>query len=342
MRDVSRVAGVSTSTVSHVVNGTRRVSDELRQRVLNAVDAVQYRQDALARAMRMSRTNTIGLVISDAGDHVFADMVRGIEHEAREHGITPLLANTGEELERQQTSVRALLSRRVDGLLLTEVPGTPDEFLDELLKEIPVVLMDRLSTHGLDQVGTDSTVATRLLVEHLVELGHRDIAALVGDTRVPTLREREQGYLEALERAGLPARGDRVLGVDKITTRAAARSVVGPLFSGSERPTAIISASHSAGTAGILDALRELGLTVPEDVALVIFDLFQYSDLFTPKLTGLVQPGYRIGQEAMRLLLSRLEHPDAEPQTIRLRPTFIHGESCGCPPGTPAPSGWQA
>ena len=216
--DVARIAGVSVSTVSHVVNGTRTVGPETRGRVVAAIEETGYRQHAVARALRRARTDSIGLVVSDTGQPVFAEMVRGVEHEARAAGFTLLLANSAEDHDLERASVQALRERRVDGLLLAQVSGTDAELVRSMTADgLPVVLIDRLSIPEVDQVGVENAGPMRALVRHLIDTGHRRIALVAGDPGVPTLAERRSGYEQALETAGI--RLDPALDPDRCRPR---------------------------------------------------------------------------------------------------------------------------
>jgi LacI family transcriptional regulator len=333
--DVARVAGVSMSTVSHVINQTRPVEDATRARVLSAIEETGYQRDGVARALRRSRTDSVGLVVSDTGQRVFAEMVRGIEHEARRAGFTLLLANSAEDHERERASIQALHERRVDGLLVAQVAGSDHSLVDRMRAlRTPLVLIDRLTVPDVDQVGVENREAMRQLTSHLVERGHTRIAYVAGDMANPVLDERRDGFLDAL---GTERRSDvRVIeGTSGLNDTADA---VAALFDRRPRPTAIIGAGMLLGL-GALSAIRRAGLRIPDDVAYAIFDEPPYAELFPPRLTSAIQPAFTIGREAMRLLLRRIAQPDAATRTVRLKPALVHGESCGCRPGTPA--GWE-
>ena len=169
MVQVARMAGVSLSTVSHVVNGTRHVGAGTKRRVLDAIDATGYRQDTLARALRRSRTDSVGLVVSDAGEPAFTEMVHGVEHAVAEHGITLLLANSAEDAERELRAVRSLVERRVDGLILARCGSSSDDLDAYLAAGSPrLVLLDRLRADAdVDQVGVDNREVMALLVGRL-------------------------------------------------------------------------------------------------------------------------------------------------------------------------------
>lgn len=336
--DVARAAGVSISTVSHVVNGTRPVSPATRRRVESAIETVGYLQDGVARALRRQRTDSVGLVVSDSGQTAFAEMVRGVESEARAASMTVILADSREDRELEALSLRSLRERRVDGLLVARVSGSSAAPLAELRTQgLPVVLMDRLAKSGFDQVGVNTVEPMRAVVAHLIQKGHTRIGMVAGDLGVPTLQERFRGYATAILNAGMELRDDLL--VTKADTAEAARAGVAALLDQPLPPTALVSSSVVL-SAGALRAIQDARLSVPGDIALAAFDDFPYADLFTPRITSVVQSAFSVGREAMRLLLRRIEEPAAEAVTLRLDPVIAHRESCGCPPGA-GPIEWR-
>lgn len=315
MVDVARAAGVSISTVSHVLNGTRNVEPPTRARVLAAIEQTGYRQDTLARAMRRSKTDSIGLVVSDAGEPAFAEMVHGVEQEAAVRGLTLLLANSAEDPERERRAVRTLLERRVDGVILACAADAAPPLLADLQHEkAPVVLLDRLyRDQPFDQVGADNRDSMRTLVRHLAARGHRRFLVIAGDVRVPVLEERLDGFFDGVRDAHLSADDQQIItGVDRPSlgepiARALAQGVA----------TAVIACSTPLAAAG-LRALEDLDRKTPADVAFATFDGFDYPDLFQPRLTTVRQPAFDMGVAAVRLLMERLEAPDTSPRTVRL------------------------
>jgi LacI family transcriptional regulator len=332
--DVARIANVSVSTVSHVVNGTRPVSETTRRRVELAIEETGYATDGVARALRRSRTDSVGLVVSDTGQPVFAEMVRGVEHEARAKGFTLLLANSAEDPELERASIRALRERRVDGLLVAQVAGSDHTLVEEMrTRRIPLVLIDRLTVPDVDQVGVENRDPMRRLVLHLIARGHRRIGYVAGDRRVPVLAERELGFRDAMEEAGLRIAPGCV--VDGTSTIPETTTAVARLLAAEGWPTALVAAGMILGV-GTLRALEQAGLRIPADMAFAIFDEPPFADLFEPRLTSVVQPAFAIGREAMRLLIRRISRPAAAPRTVRLKPEIVHRASCGCPPGSAA------
>jgi LacI family transcriptional regulator len=314
--EVARLAGVSTSTVSHVLNGTRNVEPHTRQKVLDAIEQTGYRQDALARALRRSRTDSIGLVVSDAGEPAFAEMVHGVEHAAAAHGLTLILANSAEDPEREKRAVQTLLERRVDGLILARCAASSAEIDVHLAAETPpVVLLDRVFDGvPCDQVGADNRESMRRLVEHLLRAGHRRLLLVAGDTRVPTLRERLAGFEDALTSVGAESVTRELLEGHDFESVGDALSAA---LARGGYTCAVAASSPLAVTA--LERLRDAGLSVPDDIAFATFDGFNHSDLFRPAITTVRQPAFEMGAAAVGLLLERFQAPKKSPRITRLQ-----------------------
>jgi LacI family transcriptional regulator len=334
--DVARLANVSISTVSHVVNGTRPVSDRTRARVEQAIAMTGYSQHGLARALRRNRSDSVGLVVSDTSQHVFGQIIAGVESEARQAGLTLLLANSAEEPAYERESVRTLLDRRVDGLLLAQVAASDAEVLAACRSAgCPVVLIDRLTNPAFDQVGVENVAAMKALSRHLIDVGHADPVLLAGDLGVSTIRDRVRGFEEAMTEAGLNVTADSFVWIGP--GLADGHQKVGERLD-RHLPSAIIATSGLL-TIGALRAFRERGLTIPEDLAFASFDSISNAQFLDPQLTSVVQPAADIGREAMGLLLRRLADPAAGPRTILLQPRIYHGTSCGCDGNVPLPLG---
>lgn len=315
--DVASLAGVSTSTVSHVLNDTRHVEPETKARVISAVQATGYRRDVLARSMRRARTDSIGLVVSDAGEPAFADMVHGVEEAAAQHGLSLLLANSAEDPARERAAVEALLDRRVDGLIIARAAGSSAGLLERIREEKkPLVLLDRLSDLDVDQVGVNNQSAMASLVEHLTVRGHQRILLVSGDLRVSSLRERHDSFHAAMLARGFEVTAD-LLCEGTVTAAATFDSVKTLLRTSQKRPTAILACSTLLA-AGALRAVQHEGLRVPETIAFATFDGFTYSDLFEPRITTVRQPAFQLGESAVSMLMRRLDTPNAPTQILRL------------------------
>lgn len=329
MNDVARAAGVSTTTVSHVLNGTRAVAEPTRQRVLDVIDELGYTHNTIARSLATSSTLTIGVAISAITNPYFMDLVRALEAEISAAGYLLLLADTKEDPVEELRVIRSLHARRVDGYILAPTAHSEPSLRYLLDRGLPAVLIDRLADTHFDQVGVENRDATVQLVEHLAGLGHQHIAMVCGQEGLTTTDERVAGYRIGLENAGL--RYDPALVIAGSSDIEPAREAVHRLRALPDPPTALVTANNRM-TIGAMAALHDLGLTVPDDVALVCFDDFEWADLFHPRLTVVAQPISQIGEQAARMLLSRLKEPDRQPRTVQLAPTFVHRESCGCLP----------
>lgn len=329
MADVARHAGVSVSTVSHVINGTRFVKEETRRQVLEAIKATGYIHNTIAKSLVSGNTQTIGLAISAITNFYFADLVSAIESQVSKAGYTLLLADTHDDPDKELHVVEALHQRRVDGVLLAPATG-PDgaalRYVGDL--GVPTVLVDRCASGAFDQVGAENVESTAALAEHLAERGHRRIAMISGRTGLVTSDERIAGFRLGLERHGLYP--DPALIVTGNSNADDAEHAVRGVLDLADPPTAFVVANNHM-TIGAMRILGRLGIRVPEDIALVAYDDFEWAAHFRPRLTTMAQPMQEIGAEAVRLLLDRIGGPRREPEAVRLAPRFMHRESCGCP-----------
>ncbi|MFE5888550.1 LacI family DNA-binding transcriptional regulator [Streptomyces sp. NPDC056462] len=333
MADVARSAGVSVATVSHVLNGTRPVLPHTRQAVLDAMDELGYTPNTLARSLVTSRTRSIGLAVSAISNPYFTEILQGVEAGALEHGYSLLIADPHDDPVHERKVVQLLHERRVDGMIVAP-SAEPHELLAYLGRhKVPTVLLDRVvdapadGSTGFDQVCADSAAPMARLVTHLADVGHRRIGLVAGLPGLSTTSERLTGYRDGLAVAGLAY--DERLVVHGDSESAAAERATAALLSLAAPPTALVTANN-AMTIGALRALRDHGLSVPDDIALCCFDDFAWADLFSPRLTAIAQPSRDIGAHAVRVLLDRLASPDGPARTVRLPCAFVHRTSCGC------------
>ena len=306
--DVARRASVSPATVSRVLNDDPRVGEAYRTRVLRAVEELDYRPNVLARNLRRQRTAMIGVVVPDIENPHFGELVRSVEDQAFEAGYRVLVCNTDETAEKQRAYLEALIDERVLGVIIS--PSDPGgEQISQLLDlGIPVVACDReVEDARADAVLADNVKAMRIGTDLLIAGGHRRIAFIGGRADVETGAERLAGYEMAMRAAGLEPQvldGDFRLEL--------AEAAVAGLLRRESRPTALIVANNLM-TLGALRAIRDAGLRVPADVALVGVDDPPWSALVDPPLTTLAQPVRAMAADAMELLLQRVsgarEHP---------------------------------
>ncbi|MFD4669983.1 LacI family DNA-binding transcriptional regulator [Lentzea sp. NPDC058450] len=329
MKDVADLAGVSITTVSHVVNSTRSVAPETRARVLDAVERTGYTGDAVPRTVSTSGTRTVGVAISLVANPYFGELLTAIEHELSRSGYTLLLVDTHDQPSAEQAAVRTLRSRKVDGLILTPSQGGGASTLAELRQlKMPVVLVDRLTTaQDVDQVGPENIYATAGLVRHLASLGHRRIGMISGAEGLATSTERVLGYQLGLSREKLPLDPELVLCGESAAAPAAA--ALGRLLALPSPPTAVVAANNSM-LSGVLHECRQRGVRVGRDLAVVGYDEVEWADLVDPPVTTVAQPIAAMGRTAARMLLDRIADPTRKHFTARLPTTLRHRSSCGC------------
>ena len=325
--DVARIAGVSQSTVSHVINGTRFVKPETEQAVRDAVARTGYTPNTLARALARSSSNSVGIAISAISNPYFADIIRAVESECAACGMTVFLADTHDTPEKELEVVQALHQLRVDGIIIapcsTEGSGALRYLEDH---GIPTVLVDRLASTKFDQVGVQNAKSMEVLVEHLVELGHTRIGMIPGHTGFATTLERIDGFVNAARHAKLQA-SECTVARSSNDVDSAARATI-EMMSHAACPTALV-AGNNMTTIGIMRGLKSLGKHVPDDIALVGFDDFEWADCFEPRLTVIAQPCIELGRRSAKLLLDRIKDPGKTPKTIRVKTSFIVRNSCG-------------
>jgi LacI family transcriptional regulator len=328
--DVARKAGVSVSTVSHVVNHTRRVLPETRKLVEAAIASVGYQTNTLARSLKTATTKSVGIAISAISNPYFSDIICAIETECARLGLMVFLSDTQDDPERELNVVKALHQRRVDGIILAPSPDPLERSL-KFIKAVamPCVLVDRMPNENFDQVGVKNCEAMALLIGHLASLGHRRIGFIAGHPGFATTLERIAGYKSALAAHGLPF--DPALLVTGNATTAAATASTHALMALPRPPTAL-AAGNNMTTIGAMRALKALGLKAPEDISIAGIDDFEWADCFEPRLTVVAQPCEEIGRTAAALLIERIAHSDGARRTIRLDGALIKRNSCGPPP----------
>lgn len=325
--DVALRAGVSVSTVSHVVNGTRNVNAGTRAMVDEAILALGYMPNAVAQSLARSTTNAVGIAISTSTNSYFMDIICAIETACSELGQMVFLSDTKDDPATELEVVRALHQRRVDGIILAP-SADPERRAIRYLSDhkLPCVLVDRLSDEDLDQVGITNLASMTQMVEHLIGLGHRRIGLIAGQPNFTTTLERIEGYSAALQKHGLPVDPDLIHPGN--STVAAAAEAAHALFALADRPTAIASGNNLA-TIGVMQAIRTAGLRVPQDIALAGFDDFEWADCFEPRLTVMAQPCADIGRNAAIMLSQRIKNINSPRTTVRLEPKLVIRASCG-------------
>jgi LacI family transcriptional regulator len=322
MNDVARAANVSIATVSHVINGTRFVSAERAERVHVAMRELGYTPDATARSLRVGRTDTFGLVIPDNSNPFFAALARFIEEAGFEAGYTTILANSNERPDREHRYVSTLVSKRVDGLILSPSRGD-HRTLIRLLENarIPVVVVDRdAELPNADIVVYDNEGGSCDATKYLIDLGHERIVCVAGPADASSAAERVDGFRRAMTEAGLPLSENSV--VESDFHFAGGRQATARLLDTGEQFTAVFAANDLMA-AGVVRALADRGISVPGDISVIGFDDAPLAEMITPALTTMRQPLQDMAHAAVSLLLSRITGNNGTMPTRRVLTTSL-------------------
>lgn len=329
IKEVAKEAGVSPATVSRALGGYGYVKESTRRRIEEAARRLGYRPNAVARSMVKGSTQTIGLIISDIANPFFPQVVRGIEDVANRLGYTVILCNSDEDSQKERNYIDVLVSRRVDGLIVTSTAENASHLGTLKERQLPVVLLDRPLYHGdLDVVTVDNAEGARTAIRHLVDLGHRRIGIISGPRRVATMAERVRGYKEALAECGIPLDPELIYFGD--LRESGGYEGLRHLMGLADPPTAVFTTDNRT-TTGALTAAWEIGIRIPDELSLVAFDDMPWMRLLTPPITVVQQPTYELGSKAASLLFERIGTPDLPQQVVQLHCKLIERSSCARP-----------
>jgi LacI family transcriptional regulator len=335
IKDVAREAGVSKGTVSKYLNDAPYVAEETRRRIAAAVERLQFQPNRVAQGLSRRRSNTVGVVLANVANPFYAELFRGIEETTAATGYTLLLASTDGEPKKERAVVQAMRQRQVDGIIFASVRMADREVAKLARDGAQVVLASRhLPDAGVDYVVVDSVHGARLAVEHLIGHGHARIGYIGGPQSIFQFQERRTGYEQGLAAAGIPVDPAICVETERMRVEDGA-DAARRLMALSEPPTAIFAATDNLAF-GVLRACLDLGLSVPEQLALIGFDNVPFGEISLSPLTSVDGQGLEIGRRAARLLIDRLAISDAgaPPRAQRVRmiidPQLCVRRSCGC------------
>jgi LacI family transcriptional regulator len=320
IKHIADLAGVSFTTVSHVLNGTRPVSEPLRQRVLQAAEQLHYVPSAIARGLRQQRTLTVGAIVPNCSNPYFAETMAGVEAACYAAGFSLILCNCEDDAQRQQRHLRVLAEKQVDGLLILSSGG--DDALGRMLLDLhlPQVVVDRdIAGIAADRVQVDHRAGARLAVGHLLEAGRDRIACITGPLALSPAVQRREGFLAAMQQARLPVPSAWLPGGE--FSSAGGHAAMLQLLRGRRRPSAVF-ACNDLMAIGALSAAQGAGLRVPQDLAIVGFDDIALAAHTSPPLTTVAQPKAELGQLAARMLIERITQRDQPARTVHLQPVL--------------------
>ncbi|CAI8955644.1 DNA-binding transcriptional dual regulator RbsR [Pseudomonas sp. IT-P258] len=324
IKDVAALAGISYTTVSHVVNKTRPVSEEVRIKVEAAIQTLDYVPSAVARSLKAKTTATIGLLVPNSLNPYFAELARGIEDYCERNGYCVILCNSDDNPDKQRSYLRVLLEKRIDGLIVASAGG--DSGLVQGLKGVrtPMVIVDRgLDGVDADLVRIDHEYGAYLATRHLLELGHRDIATISGPENTSVAQMRLAGYRRALKEAGIEVSSGRMLESDFTSTGGYSAAAI---LLESNPPSAIFAANDMIGI-GVLRAAAERNIRVPSELSVIGFDDIQMSRYVYPSLTTVGQSILQLGEMAAEVLLRRIATPGLATDQRIVTPSIVIRES---------------
>lgn len=327
IRDVARVAGVSIATVSRVYNGSTRVSDETRKKVRTVAAKMDYWPNGAARSLTTSRTHSLGVLLPDLYGEFFSEVIRGIDQAARREKYQILVSSSHADDEALIAAARSMHGR-IDGLIAMAPDAASTAAIKQIAKSFPVVLLNpRVEVEGCGAISIANYDGSHSMVRHLLSLGHRRIAMLSGPAGNVDAEERVRGYRAALREAGIPL--DKRMELTGDFTESSGYARASDILALKPRPTAIFAANDNMAI-GLLSALREASLRVPEDVAVTGFDNIAISRYVTPALTTVNVDAYELGDRAVMQWLGRLGANAREPVKHEiLGATLVVRRSCG-------------
>ncbi len=325
IKDVAREACVSITTVSHVINKTRYVSDKLKKRVYDAMEQLHYTPNAIAQGLRGGSTKIIGVILPDCTNSFFAEIARAIDHYSFTLGYSVILCNTDNDSERQREYVNMLISKQVDGVLFISANNADTDLKALNDRSIPAVIVDRtIQSVAVDSIIVDNRLGARRAVEHCIQKKRLRIACITGPLELSSAKNRFLGYQEILKEHALPFREDYVIngnfhysgGVEAFRT----------LWALDEKPNAVFACNDMMAIGFITTAINN-GVRIPEDVSVIGFDNIEMAAITSPPLTTLSQPLTELASTAVEHLLARIEEPEKEIEHIALKPHLVVRDS---------------
>lgn len=329
IKDVARLAGASSATVSAVINGKTCVSPQMQERIESAMKALDYHPDHMARSLKTGRSKVVGMVIPDLTNPFFVELMCGAEETARNAGYSVIFSNSSEDPAQEKANLAMLYSQRVGGVVLACSDGHAAN--DRMtMRRFPIVFIDRLPVAGFagKAVIVDNVGAACEATQHLIGLGHKSIAIIAPRTDLSNGIERIEGFRKAMQEAHLPIRDDYFKRGDYSLESGYRRGK--ELLGMPDPPTAIFSCNNKM-TLGLMQAISELGVACPQFVSLVSFDDFPWASHFHPRLTAISQPSHEMGRQAMKMLIDTLNGDPSDQSLIVLKAELRIRESSAPP-----------
>lgn len=329
VKEIAKAAGVSTATVSRVLNGSDKVRESTAKKVMKVVEEMNYRIDHVARRMKVKQTDSlvIGLVITDIDNPFFSSVAKGVEDVASKNKLVTMICNTNENPEKEKFFLNAMLSEKVSGAIIVPTKGNLDFFHSLVNDGFPMVMVDRKPKNlKIDSVSLNNRKGSYDAVKKLIDNGHRRIGFVAGIKGLSNTEERLEGYLEALKESGIQIKDNLIVYGDYVEE--GGREAIQEFMSLKKPPTAVFS-SNNLMTLGCIKEIYKQKLNIPKDIAIIGFDDSTWAEALIPPLTTVKQPGYELGVNAAELLMKRLKNGKSNSIDVVLNPELVVRESCG-------------
>ncbi|MCL3780838.1 LacI family transcriptional regulator [Prolixibacteraceae bacterium JC049] len=327
IHDIARELKISASTVSRALNNNPRISKATKEKIREAALKMGYRPNSIASQLRTKKTNTIGVVIPRISRHFFSSAISGIEDVAYRNGYSVIITQSEEDYEREKLNVQSLFSNRVDGIIVSLAMGSEnfDHFKLFTDKKIPLVFFDRYCQEiSTPQVLIDDFEGGYQATKHLIEQGCRNIVHIGGPQKLNIYANRLKGYQQALEDARIRFKESNFYVSD--LTRKAGERIVEEIFAAEEKPDAIFCANDTSALS-IIQYAKANGIRIPEDLCIIGFSNEPYSELLTPSLSTVAQPGFEMGQTAAEMVIKQITEKTIEDTKIIMPTQLIIRES---------------
>ncbi|MDA0150143.1 substrate-binding domain-containing protein [Vibrio sp. LaRot3] len=326
MKDIAKLAGVSTSTVSHVINQSRYVSEEISERVNKAAQDLNYTPSALARSLKVNRTKTLGMLVTTSTNPFFGEVVKGVERSCYQQGYNLILCNTEGDNQRMKSSIKTLLQKRVDGMILmcSSLEGEQIDIFDKY-PDVPVVVMDwGPMLFASDKIQDNSLRGGYMAAKHLIECGHQEIGCITGPLNRHQAQMRYEGYKRALNEEGLAFNPHWIIESDFESE--GGYDAFNKMYDKGPLPSAIFVCNDMMAM-GVINAANEKDISIPDDLSIIGYDDIHIAKFMTPSLSTIHQPKYRLGKAAVDTLLSKLNKESQDAQVVQLEPTLVERDS---------------
>ncbi len=319
IKDVAKQAGVSVTTVSRVLNGTAPVNIKTKEKIMQAIDTLQYSPSIMAQGMRTKKSKTLGVLVPDYMNPFYHELFKYIEDAVRQEGYHMLTISTQEEVEDENSYITDLVNRNVDGIIVCSYKGEKETitYLLQLAKTMPVIFLDHFDIkQSINAVFTDGYNGIKEVTKHMIDKGHKNIAFIRPPVRYQVANDRYEGYKDAMQVARLPVNEELIYeGNYHIESGYAAAKYF--LTQAKVKPTAIVSATDLMAI-GAVNFIKSQGLSMPEDIAVAGYDDIYISKLMTPPITTYRQPIAQMAQTAVQIFIHKINHPTANNRQVML------------------------